>query len=217
MNTTYKIIASDGKEYGPVSLEELQAWVLDGRVGPATNIWSSKLDQWKEANSFQELQFELGRAPQIYSVSKPEVEEISERFVGFFSRLSAYFLDHILLGVVSMFIFTVPADFNTSMMGDFQNPLVRKLFIQQGSLELFYYWIMTAAYGATLGKFAIGARIVQSDGSKLGFKMATFRILAVILSVFPTFLFGYLLIIFRRDKRALHDVLLGTKVIYKAS
>ena len=32
MEINYKIIAADGAEYGPVGLDELKHWIVDGRV-----------------------------------------------------------------------------------------------------------------------------------------------------------------------------------------
>jgi uncharacterized RDD family membrane protein YckC len=60
----------------------------------------------------------------------------------------------------------------------------------------------------------IGAKIVNVDGSKIGYLTAFLRVLASILSVL-TLGIGYLMVAFREDKRALHDLLVGTRVIYK--
>ena len=43
MDSTYKIIGADGKEYGPVALSELQKWVGEGRITGATQV--SRSDQ----------------------------------------------------------------------------------------------------------------------------------------------------------------------------
>jgi uncharacterized RDD family membrane protein YckC len=81
-------------------------------------------------------------------------------------------------------------------------------------LFFFYDVGMNGRFGATLGKMAIGARIVMWDGSRLGYARASLRWLAARVS--DLFFFaGYLLIALRADKRALHDLLAGTRVIYK--
>jgi uncharacterized RDD family membrane protein YckC len=61
---------------------------------------------------------------------------------------------------------------------------------------------------------AIGARIVVWDGSRLGYTRAALRWLAARVSDL-FFGAGYLLIGLRADKRALHDLLAGTRVVYK--
>ena len=45
MDMTYKIIGADGAEYGPVTLEELKSWVLEGRVAKATQVWRGDLSR----------------------------------------------------------------------------------------------------------------------------------------------------------------------------
>ena len=59
MELTYKIIGADGAEYGPVTIEELKHWVLDGRVAAATHVWRNDLSRWLPAARYTELQPEL--------------------------------------------------------------------------------------------------------------------------------------------------------------
>lgn len=60
MELTYKTRAADGKEYGPVSLNQLNAWLREGRVSPQSEVMRSDMDYWSPAASFSELQ---GAAP----------------------------------------------------------------------------------------------------------------------------------------------------------
>lgn len=55
METTYRILGSDGKEYGPVTLQQLQAWSKEGRVTAATQIWRSDVNAWHPASNYAEL------------------------------------------------------------------------------------------------------------------------------------------------------------------
>ena len=79
---------------------------------------------------------------------------------------------------------------------------------------LLYDVLLNGRFGATVGKMAIGAKITLLDGSPIGYNRALLRWLAARLSEF-LFFSGYLLIGLRRDKRALHDLLAGTKVVFK--
>ena len=74
--------------------------------------------------------------------------------------------------------------------------------------------LLNGQFGATLGKFAIGARIVNMDGSPIGFTKAILRWLAMVVSNM-TLGIGYLMLAFRSDKRALHDLIAGTRVIFR--
>lgn len=55
MEITYKILATDGKEYGPVNLQQLQDWVREGRVSAETQLLRSDLVEWMAASRFAEL------------------------------------------------------------------------------------------------------------------------------------------------------------------
>src|SRR5882762_5732742 len=51
----YKLIGSDGKEYGPISLEQLLQWIAQGRVNARTKIQGPASADWKMASEFPEL------------------------------------------------------------------------------------------------------------------------------------------------------------------
>lgn len=66
--------------------------------------------------------------------------------------------------------------------------------------------------GQTLGKAVVGIRVVSaSDGALLSVGPALLRHLASFLSAFPVG-FGYIMGGLRRDKRALHDLIAGSRV-----
>ena len=75
-----------------------------------------------------------------------------------------------------------------------------------------YNVFMNGQFGATLGKFAVGARIVNLDGSAIGFGKALLRWVAMLITNM-TLGIGFLIVAFRPDKRALHDFLAGTRVV----
>lgn len=56
----YKITGSDGKEYGPISLGELQQWIAQGRVNARTRVQGPSATDWKMASEFPELGSALG-------------------------------------------------------------------------------------------------------------------------------------------------------------
>ena len=43
----YKIIGADQKEYGPVSAEQLRAWIAEGRVNARTQVLPEGATEWK--------------------------------------------------------------------------------------------------------------------------------------------------------------------------
>jgi hypothetical protein len=56
MQATYKILGGDGKEYGPASLDQMLAWVREGRVNATTQVWRSDQSAWLSAAQLPELQ-----------------------------------------------------------------------------------------------------------------------------------------------------------------
>jgi len=59
----YKILALDGKEYGPVSLEQLSQWIAEGRVNAQTRVRESGAPDWKTAAEFPEIAGFFPNAP----------------------------------------------------------------------------------------------------------------------------------------------------------
>jgi len=68
-------------------------------------------------------------------------------------------------------------------------------------------------FGATPGKMALGLVVVNPEGDRIRSLRAFGRCLAEILSGF-FFCIGYLLMLFDAEKRTLHDMFCGTRVIY---
>jgi hypothetical protein len=51
----YKIIGADGKEYGPVSAEQLRQWLTEGRVNQQTRVLAEGNTDWKAFGEVAEL------------------------------------------------------------------------------------------------------------------------------------------------------------------
>ncbi len=78
---------------------------------------------------------------------------------------------------------------------------------------IFYCAYPVAAGGRTFGMAVTGLRVVRPDGSAVSGREALVRVLALPLS-FLTLGVGFLLILFRRDGRALQDLIGRTAVVY---
>jgi len=51
----YTIIGGDGREYGPVSTEQVRAWLAGGRANLSTKIRAQGSEEWKSVADFPEL------------------------------------------------------------------------------------------------------------------------------------------------------------------
>lgn len=68
--------------------------------------------------------------------------------------------------------------------------------------------------GATPGKKTMHIKVVDADTfEEIGTKQAVTRSLGYVIST-AAFLTGFIMVAFRDDKRALHDLLAGTAVVY---
>lgn len=221
MEAEYKIIGGDGREYGPASLDELKSWIQEGRVAATTLVWCSEANTWQAAAKYPELQSQVGPPPSPAPSFVP---------VGFLPRLAAYLIDQFLLGLILYLVWVV---FLEKIPGWEMPkvPIINTLddalrYLQTSSitanklmfvyLPIFFVYevVLNGRFGATLGKMVIGARVVHVDISPIGYKTAAMRWLGERVSDFICYA-GYLLILFRPDRRALHDLIAGTRVIYR--
>ena len=51
----YRIIGADGREYGPISTEQLRQWVAEGRANAQTKVLPEGATEWKALGEFPEF------------------------------------------------------------------------------------------------------------------------------------------------------------------
>jgi len=51
----YRIIGADGREYGPISADQLRQWIGEGRANAATNVLPEGAPEWKPLGSLPEF------------------------------------------------------------------------------------------------------------------------------------------------------------------
>ena len=52
---TYKMIGGDGREYGPVSVEQVRQWIAEGRANAGTHVLEEGAAEWKPIAAVAEL------------------------------------------------------------------------------------------------------------------------------------------------------------------
>lgn len=67
----FKMIGGDGREYGPVSAEELSAWILDQRANGLTMVQSEGSPDWQPLSALPEFADVLRRAGHELPASAP--------------------------------------------------------------------------------------------------------------------------------------------------
>ena len=146
------------------------------------------------------------------------------RPAGFWVRLAAFVIDAIVLTVafsaVWPSLFGMPYIDTDAASQNFEQvfgygadrPLGENIF--SILVQAAYFTLTTSFWGATLGKRVFRLRVVGHDGRNLSVARALGRHFATFVSAIIIFI-GYLMIAFRPDKRALHDIIAETRVVHK--
>ncbi len=83
----------------------------------------------------------------------------------------------------------------------------------QFALSLAYEVYFLTTKGATPGKMALGLKVIRADGGPISAGLAVGRYFAKILSGMILWI-GFIIAGFDSEKRALHDHICGTRVVY---
>jgi uncharacterized RDD family membrane protein YckC len=154
--------------------------------------------------------------PPVWDAAPPGTTAVG--YGGFWLRVVAYIVDGILLniafGIIAFLtgLSMMPANFATMDPGE--------LLSATGTLQLaslvitwLYFSLMESSpRGATVGKMAVGLRVVTDEGTRLSFLNATGRFFAKFVSAIILCI-GFLMVAFTDRKRGLHDMIAGTLVV----
>jgi uncharacterized RDD family membrane protein YckC len=150
---------------------------------------------------------------------------------GFWMRFGARFIDGIVLGVPLLILAALLIPNLIRTQGDASNPAFARIaafgvtFFLCYFVVLICYEVLFLRYrGATPGKMACGLKVVRSDGNSLGWgtSIGRFVMWNVVTSGIPYLNFILILISgimagTDSEKRALHDRVCDTRVVYKQS
>jgi len=224
----FAILGTDGKEYGPVSETKIREWIAGGRANLQTKARRANEAEWKTLGDFAEFNSQpvpppaadAGGAPAAGAYAPLAGLEPASRWL----RLGSAILDSIL-GTV----FIAPGLVMLVMAGVFAKPdspnpalLLAGILTIGGGIVLVLviqiYLLVTR--GQTVGKKLLGIKIVTFDTeTNPGFvKVFLLRILVNgLLGAVPVIGVFYsladILFIFREDRRCIHDLIAGTKVV----
>lgn len=154
------------------------------------------------------------------------------KYGGFWIRFVAHLIDYFVLGALRGIVFIpIFLALGLSTVFAFDNFDISNLetlafaagfltFISiYGIVHLFsgwlYYALMESSRSqATLGKMALGLKVIDLEGERISFLKATARYFSKIISR-AIFWVGYIMAGFTDRKQALHDFIASTYVIYK--
>ena len=149
---------------------------------------------------------------------------------GLWRRFAASVVDGLVTGVLSYaLLIPLMLAFGMSLSSLAENELagagasvtflILNYAISFGVPMLYFAWMHSSGTQASLGKMAVGAKVVRTNGEPIGFGRALLRYLAYLLFVLFTcglgVLISGLMVAFTERKQALHDMLCDTLVVDK--
>lgn len=87
----YRIIGADGREYGPISADQLRQWILEGRASAATRALAEGTTDWKPLGTFPEFSL-LFTAPAATPSAAPRPAQ----------RTNGFATTSLILGILSI-------------------------------------------------------------------------------------------------------------------
>ena len=211
--------SEDGKQVGPIDETELNRLVTLGAVRSDTLVWHEGLPSW------QPLGVVRGMHPAAAVAA-------ARHYGGFWIRFLARLIDGIIVGVLNAIVrIPLMLMFGIGTIG--MGGMGRGLGEGRGALifgpamagmlgiSTLIGLVIGAAYevyflssnGATPGKMALGLRVIRADGGPITPMLALGRHFAMWISAF-ILMIGYIMAGFDPEKRALHDRICETRVIY---
>jgi uncharacterized RDD family membrane protein YckC len=192
--------AENGQQRGPVSDSDLAALVENGSLKGETLLWHEGMPDWQPVNRVRPDLVAASGAPLIGGVAVPEenkdllVQQMREgvigeftapgslRYVGFWWRLLSWIIDYIILLVVQQVVQMVGMVLATAVAAGMGSggeifPLLVGMGVMAFSLALnaWYHTWMVTRFGGTLGKMALGFKVVDMDGRPLTWSRALCR------------------------------------------
>ena len=219
----FTIIGGDGQEYGPVTLQQLRSWVAGGRVNQDTQTKAADSDEWRRLGDFPEFAAPVEPPPIIGpAVADSSLAERWRRLVG---AVADGLLEALCWTPTSMAMMKATSEMLQD--GQFEPEQFMKFFWSALPLSAPYLGalivlqaVLLSWRGQSVGNLLVRTRIVRApDGEPVGFLRAFLLrgALARIIRQIP--LLGSLFwivdscFIFRDDRRCLHDLIAGTKVV----
>ena len=241
MAGSWYYVDANGQQVGPVGAEEVRAAVQRGAATNATLAWREGLANWQPISTLA-AELGLSAAAATFATAEavpparqppaeanpyraPETESGEGFFdnsdvvyAGFWKRWAALFLDQLIIGLPLGLVFFF-VSFAVAMSAGGQPNPVTAIMLQLGfyavwlAVALFYYaGLESSEAQATFGKRALGIKVTDLGGQRIGFKQAALRWVSATLSYMALYI-GFAMAGFTQRKQALHDLIASTLVV----
>ncbi|RDI96931.1 RDD family protein [Dyella solisilvae] len=232
-------IGRDGERHGPYKEVDVRQWLRSGQVSPDDLGWHEGLTDWQPLSSL--FPDEVRAAPPAFTPPTPDEsfvaaapfasEAVLTDYAGFWKRVAAYILDALVLWVPNMLLSSLfganqaaetylqaklaagnDVQLALQAFDTYFQALGPALLAQTVLTWLYFALCESSVWQATLGKRALGIRVTDLDGKRIGFGRATGRYFGKLLSAFIMCI-GFLMVAWTQRKQGLHDMLAQTLVL----
>ncbi len=167
-----------------------------------------------------------------YSITENPIT-MNTNYAGFWQRFLALIIDSIIIGVVrTILVIPILAAVGLSFATEIQNfdvaddgnifAMVAAFFAAAMAMAaissiislLYFSFMESSKYQATVGKLALGLTVTDMDGNRIDFGKALLRNIGKFVSAFILCI-GYIMAAFTDKKQALHDMIASTLVVKK--
>ncbi len=150
------------------------------------------------------------------SFDQADLDVLAGETAGFVTRLIAYVVDLFVVGLLIAAMLWTADRIDRAL-----DITILDLSLELGTVALYLVPFVAAAYyvffwsltGATIGKWLLGLRVVSPDGSRISIARALVRLVGYVLSAVAVYV-GYLWVLVDGKRRAWHDMLAQTRVVY---
>ena len=234
-------IGRDGERHGPYKESDVREWLRSGKVSPDDLAWYEGLADWQPLSVLFRDAVPAASPPADNPYAAPAAPlqalpqttaAVLEDYAGFWKRVAAYILDAIVLYIpnnllimrsmgdgaaqeaVKQTMLTAPGDAHVMMAAysQYYATMSTPLIITAVLTWLYFAVCESSPWQATLGKLALGIRVTDLEGRRIGIGRALLRYLAKFLSAFIICI-GFMMAGWTRRKQGLHDMLCSTLVL----
>ena len=225
---------------GPFNIDEIRDFVKEGVIKDETLVWHSGMENWVAwKDTEQSKDVPLSEEEQIKAALEAIIAEHSKgkRYAGFFIRGIAYFTDNIILCILGIFILIALSglgaiDINAvsdamnayindptsdkALMEVLNLPGMHLFLVIWGIVQAIYFIAFTTIKSATPGKMLAHVHVESANGEKVSWMESCIRFIASLFTQFTLMFYGlgYLIVMIDPKRRALHDHIARTRVVY---
>jgi uncharacterized RDD family membrane protein YckC len=232
-------IGRDGERHGPYKEDDVRQWLRSGQVSRDDLAWYEGLADWQPLSVL--FPDEVRTPPPVanpYSAPTapllplPQTNAASlEDYAGFWKRVGAYILDAIILYFPQLLIqklFGMDAAKEALQQaiangaGDphamlaaqqqFYASMWPAMLVGIAMGWLYFAICESSAWQASIGKLALGIRVTDMQGNRIGFARALGRYAGKFLSGLILGI-GFLMVAWTQRKQGLHDFMASTLVL----